>query len=49
MDINLLGVLAICAIYGIWRVLDYRRQQLQQAAIRSRITWMLWLAANETQ
>lgn len=47
MDINLVAVLAICTIYGVWRLVEYRRARHRREAIRARVAWMLWLAANQ--
>lgn len=47
MDINLLAVLAICTIYGSWRLIVFRQERNRREAIRARVAWMLWLAANQ--
>jgi hypothetical protein len=49
MDINLVALLAISGIFGVWRLYDYRRSQFRQGLLRERVTWMLWLAATQTQ
>jgi hypothetical protein len=46
MDINIIGSLAICGIFGVWRLYDYRRQQAKKEMIRERVAWMLWLASD---
>lgn len=49
MDTNLIAILAICAIYGLWRAIEFRRNRNRREAIRARVAWMLWLAANHVQ
>lgn len=49
MDINLFAVLAICSIYGIWRFIEYRRAKNRKEAVRARVAWMLWAAAQEVR
>lgn len=49
MDTNLFAILAICGIYACWRIVEYRRSRNRQEAVRARVAWMLWLAANHVQ
>ena len=47
MDINLFAILAICSIYGLWRAVEFRRLKNRQEAVRARVAWMLWAAAQQ--
>jgi uncharacterized membrane protein len=49
MDINLVSVLAICAIYGIYRLIEYRRLKNKEETVRARVAWMLWAAAQQVR
>jgi hypothetical protein len=49
MDTNLFAIVAICGIYGVWRVIEHRRQKLLLEAKRARVAWMLWMAAGQMQ
>jgi hypothetical protein len=49
MDINLFAVLSICGLFGVWRLYAHFRLRSKQEVLRERVTWMLWLAANQAQ
>lgn len=49
MDINIFAILAICCLFGLWRLYDYHRQRCQKDVLRERVAWMLWLAADRVQ
>jgi hypothetical protein len=42
-----LGVVTITALYYIWRNYSFHLWQRRQRRLRERVTYMLWVAANE--
>ena len=49
MDLSITAVFFICGIYGFWRYYDYHRNRSQLDLLRSRIAWMLWMAADQVR
>jgi hypothetical protein len=49
MDINILAVFAICGLYGVLRIHQFRMTRQKTDLLRARVAWMLWSAADQVR